>query len=78
MSTKDMSTTGKKESTDVGTTDGKSSKWETQKEKLKASFPELTESDLNYDESQKKEMLSKLEAKVGKTDKELRTIIETL
>lgn len=77
MSTKDMSTTNKKESTDVGTTDVKSGNWEAQKEKLKASFPELTESDLNYDESQKKDMLSKLENKLGKSNKELQDIIAT-
>lgn len=72
-----MNTAKKKESTDVSSADVKSNNWETQKKKLKASFPELTESDLNYDEAQKKEMLSNLETKVGKTDKELLTIIET-
>lgn len=70
-----MNAINKKESTGAGTKDVKSENWDAQKEKLKASFPDLTEADLNYDESQKKEMLSKLETKVGKTDKELQSII---
>ena len=72
-----MNTAKTKEFPDVSTTDVKSDNWETQKEKLKASFPELTVADLNYAESQKKEMLSKLETRLGKTDKELQVIIET-
>lgn len=54
------------------------SKWETQKEKLKLKFPKLTDADLNFDESNKLEMLTQLQVKVGRTTKELQLIIETL
>lgn len=52
--------------------------WEEQKSKLKMSFPQLTDADLNYDESNKFEMLTQLQVKVGRTIKELQVIIETL
>jgi hypothetical protein len=54
------------------------SHWELQKEKLKIAFPQLTDADLNFDESDKLEMLSKLGRKVGKTVPDLQVIIETL
>ncbi len=53
-------------------------RWEAQKEKLKLSFPKLTDADLNFDEINKFEMLTKLQVKVGRTTKELQVIIETL
>jgi hypothetical protein len=52
--------------------------WEAQKAKLKLKFPKLTDADLNFDETKKNEMLSKLQVKVGRTTKELQVIIETL
>lgn len=52
--------------------------WEAQKEKLKMSFPKLTDADLNYDERFKDVMLIKLQGIVGRTKKELQVIIETL
>ena len=52
--------------------------WETQKAKLKTTFPKLTEEDLNFNETQKDEMLRKLEVKLAVTTEELQTIIETL
>jgi hypothetical protein len=54
------------------------SNWEQQKDKLKLNFPKLTDADLNFDESNKFEMLTQLQAKVGRTVKELQVIIETL
>ncbi len=39
--------------------------WEKQKNNLKARFPELTKNDLNFDEVEKYEMLSKLQLKLG-------------
>jgi hypothetical protein len=54
------------------------SNWEQQKDKLKLKFPNLTDADLNFDESNKFEMLTQLQAKVGRTAKELQVIIETL
>jgi hypothetical protein len=56
----------------------KHSSWEDQKSKLKISFPQLTDADLNFDESNKFEMLTQLQVKVGRTVKELQIIIETL
>ena len=52
--------------------------WEDQKEKLKLSFPKLTDADLNFDERFKDVMLTKLQVIVGRTKKELQVIIETL
>ena len=52
--------------------------WEAQKSKLKLRFPKLTDADLNFDESNKEEMLIKLQGIVGRTKKELQVIIETL
>ena len=52
--------------------------WEEQKEKLKLTFPKLTDADLNFDERFKEVMLIKLQGIVGRTKKELQVIIETL
>jgi hypothetical protein len=52
--------------------------WEAQKAKLKLKFPKLTDADLNFDETKKNEMLSKLQVKLGRTVKELQVIIGTL
>ena len=52
--------------------------WEAQKEKLKLTFPKLTDADLNFDERFKDVMLNKLQGIVGRTKKELQIIIETL
>ena len=54
------------------------SSWEAQKAKLKAQFPKLTDDDLNFDETRKNEMLSKLEIKLSITAEELQVLIETL
>ena len=45
-------------------TDKKKS-WEAQKEKLKLTFPKLTDADLNFDERFKDVMLNKLQGIVG-------------
>ena len=60
------------------TTTAHASNWEAQKSKLKTRFPQLTDADLNFDESKKSEMLNQLQGKVGRTTKELQVIIETL
>ena len=52
--------------------------WKEQKDKLKAKFSVLTDADLNYAETQKDEMLGKIQAKVGKTKEEFATIIAAL
>jgi hypothetical protein len=52
-------------------------KWESQKEKLKLTFPKITDADLNFDERFKEVMLNKLQGVVGRTKKELQIIMET-
>lgn len=52
--------------------------WESQKAKLKLNFPKLTDSDLDYDETEKDKMFNKLEFKLAMTAAELKVIIETL
>ncbi len=52
--------------------------WEVQKSKLKIKFPKLKDTDLDFDERDKDEMLVRLQDIIGKTKKELQTIIETL
>lgn len=54
------------------------SNWNEQKGKLKAKFPTLSDSDLTYEEGKKDEMLSKVQAKLGKSKEELATIIAAL
>jgi hypothetical protein len=54
------------------------SRWDAQRAKLKTKFPRLTDADLDFDETRKGEMLSKLQIKTGRTANELRVIIETL
>jgi hypothetical protein len=56
----------------------KKKNWEAQKEKLKLTFPKITDADLNFDERFKEVMLNKLQGIVGRTKKELQVIIETL
>ena len=53
-------------------------KWKGQKAKLKLTFPKLTDEDLNFDETQKAEMLKHLEPKLAMTPAELIAIMETL
>lgn len=54
------------------------SKWDEQKTKLKKQFPKLTDADLDFDETQKIEMLAALEFKLSIPSEELQIIIETL
>lgn len=52
--------------------------WSEQKDKLKAKFITLTDSDLDYEEGKRDEMLEKVQVKLGKTKEELETIIAGL
>lgn len=52
--------------------------WNEQKGKLKAKFSNLTDADLHYEDGKKEQMLTKIEAKLGKTKEELATIISAL
>ncbi len=48
--------------------------WDIQKDKLRIEFPLLTDDDLNFDESQRNEMFSHLQDKLGMTPNEIEVI----
>jgi uncharacterized protein YjbJ (UPF0337 family) len=50
--------------------------WTEQKAKLKAKFPVLTDTDLNYENGKKDEMIAGILKKLGKTGEEITAIIE--
>lgn len=50
-------------------------KWEIQKAKLKKKYPNLTDSDLRYDEGKKGVMWEKLQLKLGISKEELQKLI---
>ena len=52
--------------------------WNEQKEKLKQKFAILTDNDLVFADGTRREMLRKLEVKLGKTREELEKIMESL
>jgi uncharacterized protein YjbJ (UPF0337 family) len=52
--------------------------WEEQKEHLKQKFAALTDTDVLFIEGKKKEMITKLQVKCGKTRQELHKIINVL
>jgi uncharacterized protein YjbJ (UPF0337 family) len=52
--------------------------WNNKKEKLKQKFGNLTDKDLSFNEGHEKEMIEKLESKLGKTKQELLRIIVML
>jgi len=49
--------------------------WKEQKAKFKKKFAVLIDNDLMFEESQKEEMLGKLQAKLGKTKEELNKLL---
>jgi hypothetical protein len=49
--------------------------WSIRKVKLKLKYPDLTKSDLNYNQGKENEMMSILSSKLGKTNQELLSII---
>ncbi len=51
-------------------------KWNAGKVKLKASFPELTDEELDFDQTRKHEMLLKLQIKLGRTTREIQAIMD--
>jgi uncharacterized protein YjbJ (UPF0337 family) len=55
-----------------------SENWDELKTRLKKIFTALTDSDLDYGESKKEEMMEKLQVKLGKSKKELNDIFEIL
>lgn len=50
--------------------------WEELKGKLKKSYADLTEDDLMYEEGQEQEMWGKLQQKLGKTEKEIKSLFD--
>lgn len=52
--------------------------WSEQKTKLKAKFSTLTDSDLQFTDGKKDEMMAKLQTKLGKTKEELAKVITQL
>ena len=50
--------------------------WEELKGKLKKSYADLTDDDLMYEEVQEQEMWGKLKEKLGKTEKEIKSLFE--
>jgi len=52
--------------------------WQGKKEKIKQKFPGITEQDLNFPEGKEKEMMEKLEYKLGIAKLDLVNIIEAL
>ena len=52
--------------------------WTEQKTKLKAKFSNLTDSDLQFEEGKKDQMMAKLQTKLGKSKDELAKIISSL
>jgi hypothetical protein len=52
--------------------------WNKTKEKLKLKYPNITESDLSFNEGKEKEMIEMLGYKLGKTETELLFIIAAL
>ena len=52
--------------------------WNEKKDKLKKSYPTLTEKDLSFREGKEKEMIELLGYKLGKSQQELIKIIVTI
>lgn len=50
--------------------------WEQLKGKLKQKYAELTDDDLMYEEGQEQEMWGKLQQKLGKTMKEIKSLLD--
>jgi uncharacterized protein YjbJ (UPF0337 family) len=51
------------------------SNWNNQRAKLKQKFPNITDSDLLYEQGKKDEMLERIQIKLGKTKEELNEIL---
>ena len=50
--------------------------WEELKGKLKQEYADLTDDDLMYEEGQEQEMWGKLQQKLGKTEKEIKSLLD--
>lgn len=54
------------------------SEWNNKKAKLQQQFPELTEEDLKFEEGKHAELYERVQAKLDKTNFEVKSIIENL
>ena len=52
--------------------------WNSKKEKIKQKYPDITDQDLNFYEGKEKEMMEKLEYKLGIAKLDLAKIIDAL
>lgn len=52
--------------------------WNELKGKLKQQYAELTDDDLKYEEGREDELIGKLQKKLGKTDREVRSMLREL
>lgn len=52
--------------------------WDDQKVKLKAKYPNLSDSDLHFEAGKKDKMMHKIQTKLGKTENELIKIMSEL
>ena len=52
--------------------------WNKKKEKLKMNYPIITDEDLNFHNNKEKEMIERLGYKLGKSEEELRSIINSI
>lgn len=50
--------------------------WEQLKGKLKQKYANLTDDDLLYEEGKEQEMWGKLQEKLGKTEKEIKSLLD--
>jgi uncharacterized protein YjbJ (UPF0337 family) len=50
--------------------------WEQLKGKMKQKFADLTDDDLLFEEGKEQEMWGKLQEKLGKTEKEIKSLFE--
>jgi len=50
--------------------------WEQLKGKMKQKFADLTDDDLLYEEGKEQEMWGKLQQKLGKTEKEIKSLLD--
>jgi hypothetical protein len=56
----------------------KHASWSEQKNLLKAKFPTLSDTDLQYEESKKEEMFKTIQVKLGKSREELNSVLQTV
>lgn len=51
--------------------------WEKVKDKLKQDYPELTESDLTYQDGMEDELFGRIEKRIGKSRKDIKRMVSS-